>query len=143
MVLIAYFYFRLTFLRTLHNSFFLLNRQWYMYILGWFNFFLLWATHLTQCLQCHTDHRLLKPFLHWSQKSYPPTILSYYINDPLCSNLKSLVGRIFATNAKMVLTNDDQGDIADIVLDVWLFDQKSNHPNRYSWAHMSHGNISC
>ena len=31
----------------------------------------------------------------------------------------------------MVLINDDQGDIADIVLDVWLFDQKSNHPSLY------------
>ena len=31
----------------------------------------------------------------------------------------------------MVLINDDQSDIADIVLDVWLFDQKSNHPSPY------------
>ena len=38
-------------------------------------------------------------------------------------------GLFFATNAKMVLINDDQNDIADIVLDVWLFDQKSNHPS--------------
>ena len=31
----------------------------------------------------------------------------------------------------MVLINDDQNHIADIVLDVWLFDQKFNHPSKY------------
>ena len=35
-----------------------------------------------------------------------------------------LVGTIFDTYAKMVLINDDQCDIADIVLDVWLFLKK-------------------
>ena len=34
------------------------------------------------------------------------------------------MGKIFETNAKMVLINDDQCDIADIVLDVWLFKKK-------------------
>ena len=57
--------------------------------------------------------------------------LSYFINRVLWSNLKTAGGLFFATNAKMVLINDDQNHIADIVLDVWLFDQKFNHPNEY------------
>ena len=36
-------------------------------------------------------------------------------------------GEFFETNEKMVLINDDQCDIADIVLDVWLFEKKLNH----------------
>ena len=52
----------------------------------------------------------------------PPFSLKRAMRSPL-------VGTIFETYAKMVLINDDQGDIADIVLDVWLFDQKSNHPS--------------
>ena len=65
------------------------------------------------------------------RKKDPPMFLSYFIKHDLWSNLKTLGGLFFATNAKMVLINDDQGDIADIVLDVWLFDQKSNHPSTY------------
>ena len=38
-----------------------------------------------------------------------------------------LVGTIFETYAKMVLINDDQCDIADIVLDVWLKVKKLIH----------------
>ena len=41
----------------------------------------------------------------------------------------ALVGTIFETYAKMVLINDDQCDIADIVLDVWLKVKKMNHPS--------------
>ena len=52
-----------------------------------------------------------------------------YIEHGLWSNLKSLVGKIFETNAKMVLINDDQWGISDIVLDVWLFLKKINHPS--------------
>ena len=33
-------------------------------------------------------------------------------------------GEFFKTNEKMVLINDDRRDIADIVLDVWLFEKK-------------------
>ena len=65
------------------------------------------------------------------RKKHSPTFLSYYIKHDLWSNLKTLGGLFFATNAKMVLINDDQNHIADIVLDVWLFDQKSNHPSDY------------
>ena len=36
-------------------------------------------------------------------------------------------GEIFETNEKMVSINDDQCDIADIVLDVWLFEKKFDH----------------
>ena len=36
-------------------------------------------------------------------------------------------GQFFKTNEKMVLINDDQCDIADIVLDVWLFEKKFDH----------------
>ena len=36
------------------------------------------------------------------------------------------MGKIFETNAKMVLINDDQCDIADIVLDAWLKEKKWN-----------------
>ena len=53
---------------------------------------------------------------------------AYTDEDGLCSNLKSLVGKIFETNAKMVLINDDQCDIADIVLDVWLFEKNIESP---------------
>ena len=35
-----------------------------------------------------------------------------------------LAGEFFETNPKMVLINDDQWIIADIVLDVWLFEKK-------------------
>ena len=38
-----------------------------------------------------------------------------------------LAGEFFETNPKMVLINDDQCDIVDIVLDVWLFEKKFNH----------------
>ena len=31
----------------------------------------------------------------------------------------------------MILINDDQCNVADIVLDVWLFDQKLNHSSVY------------
>ena len=34
------------------------------------------------------------------------------------------------TNAKVVFINDDQCDIADNVLDVWLFLKKFNHPSK-------------
>ena len=36
-------------------------------------------------------------------------------------------GEFFETNENMVLINDDQCDIADIVLDGWLFEKKLNH----------------
>ena len=36
-------------------------------------------------------------------------------------------GEFFEINEKMVLINDDQCDIADIVLDGWLFEKKLNH----------------
>ena len=36
-------------------------------------------------------------------------------------------GEFFETNEKMVLINDDQCDIADIMLDVWLFEKKFDH----------------
>ena len=36
-------------------------------------------------------------------------------------------GEFFEINEKMVLINDDQCDIVDIVLDVWLFEKKLNH----------------
>ena len=52
-----------------------------------------------------------------------------YIKNDLCSNLKTLVHGFFATNAKMVLINDDQIDIADVVLGVWLKVKKLNHPS--------------
>ena len=39
-------------------------------------------------------------------------------------------GEFFETNEKMVLINDDQCDIADIVLDVWLFEKKFNHSSK-------------
>ena len=35
----------------------------------------------------------------------------------------SSAGEFFETNKKMVLINDDQCDIADIVLDGWLFEK--------------------
>ena len=40
-----------------------------------------------------------------------------------------LVGKIFETYAKMILINDDQCDIADILLHVWLKVKKLNHPS--------------
>ena len=40
-------------------------------------------------------------------------------------------GEFFETNEKMVLINDDQCDIADIVLDGWLFEKKLNHSSEY------------
>ena len=40
-------------------------------------------------------------------------------------------GEFFKTNEKMVLINDDRRDIADIVLDVWLFEKKFDHSNVY------------
>ena len=50
-------------------------------------------------------------------------------------NLKTLVNGHFATNAKMVLINDDQCDIANIVLGVWLKVKKLNHPSsQYDWG---------
>ena len=76
-------------------------------------------TYATQYPFCFTDHRLLKPFLHWLQNAHSPTFLSYYIKHDLCSNLKTLVNGHFATNVSMVLVNNDQCNIADIVLDVW------------------------
>ena len=36
-------------------------------------------------------------------------------------------GEFFETNEKMVLINDDRRVIADIVLDVWLFEKKFDH----------------
>ena len=65
------------------------------------------------------------------EKNIPqaPTFLSYFIKHDLWSNLKTLGDLFFATNAKMVLINDDQCGIADIVLDVWLFEKKLNHPS--------------
>ena len=41
-------------------------------------------------------------------------------------------GEFFETNDKMVLINDDQCDIADIVLDVWYKVKENNHPSTYS-----------
>ena len=45
---------------------------------GWFTrviqFFSQKATRLAQYPQCDTDHRLLKPFLHWLRKKDPPTV---------------------------------------------------------------------
>ena len=46
----------------------------------------------------------------------------------MCS---TLAGEFFETNEKMVLINDDQCDIADIVLDVWLFEKKFDHSSEY------------
>ena len=40
-----------------------------------------------------------------------------------------MVGFFFATNAKMVLINDDQWIIAHIVLDVWVTVKNLNNPN--------------
>ena len=40
-------------------------------------------------------------------------------------------GEFFETNEKMVLVNDDQCDIADIVLDGWLFEKKLNHSSAH------------
>ena len=40
-------------------------------------------------------------------------------------------GEFFETNEKMVLINDDQCDLADIMLDVWLFEKKLNHSSVY------------
>ena len=40
-------------------------------------------------------------------------------------------GEFFETNEKMFLINDDQCDIADIVLDVWLFEKKIDHSSAY------------
>ena len=54
-----------------------------------------------------------------------------YIDRVLCSNLKTLVNGFFATNAKMVLINDDQCNIADIMLGVWLKVKKLNHPSNH------------
>ena len=42
-----------------------------------------------------------------------------------------LVNGFFATNAKMILINDDQCGIADIVLDVCLKVKKFNHLSTY------------
>ena len=41
-------------------------------------------------------------------------------------------GEFFEINEKMVLINDDQCDIADIVLDGWLFEKKLNHSSAHS-----------
>ena len=77
--------------------------------------------------------------IHWSSfiktisalvsKILPTNDFKLLHRHGLCSNLKSLVCKIFETNAKMVLINDDQCDIADIVLDVWLLKKKLNHPS--------------
>ena len=40
-------------------------------------------------------------------------------------------GEFFETNEKIVLINDDQCNIADIVLDVWLFEKKLNHSSKH------------
>ena len=40
-------------------------------------------------------------------------------------------GRFFKTNEKMVLINDDRREIADILLDGWLFEKKLNHSNEH------------
>ena len=40
-------------------------------------------------------------------------------------------GEFFEINEKMVLINDDQCDIVDIVLDVWLFEKKLNHSSAH------------
>ena len=42
-----------------------------------------------------------------------------------------LAGEFFETNPRMVLINDDHCDIADIVLDVWLFEKKFNHSGEH------------
>ena len=47
----------------------------------------------------------------------------------VCCNFKSFVEVYFATNAKLVLINDDQCIIADIVLSVRFILRKFNHPN--------------
>ena len=49
----------------------------------------------------------------------------------LCSNFKPLVAFFFATNAKMVLINDDQCIISDIVLALWVSIKNLNHPSVY------------
>ena len=54
------------------------------------------------------------------------------MNRVLCSNLKTLVNGHFASYGKMVLINDDQCNIADIVLGVWLKVNKLNHPSNYT-----------
>ena len=46
-------------------------------------------------------------------------------------------GEFFEINEKMVLINDDQCDIAGIVLDGWLFEKKLNHSSlhqAWNWA---------
>ena len=43
-------------------------------------------------------------------------------------------GEFFEINEKMVLINDDQCDIADIVLDGWLFEKKLNHSNHQPFS---------
>ena len=50
-----------------------------------------------------------------------------------------LVDTIFETYAKMILVNDDQCDIADIVLDGWLFEKKLNHSSTesVSYTHLT------
>ena len=56
-------------------------------------------------------------------------IARFRLDGGTCVMRSPLVGTIFETHAKMVLTNDDQCAIADIVLDVWLFEKKFNHPS--------------
>ena len=60
-----------------------------------------------------------------------PANVERIVRVPLLSLKRAMrsisAGEVFQNNAKMVLINDDQCDIADIVLDVWLFEKKFNH----------------
>ena len=47
----------------------------------------------------------------------------------------------FATNAKMVLINDDQCGIADIVLGVWLKVKKLNYPSIHKYTDKKKSNF--
>ena len=59
------------------------------------------------------------------------------------TNFKPLVEVCFATNAKMVLINDDQCIIADIVLDVGFILKKLNRPIAHRWKDIAISYLVC
>ena len=93
---------------------------------------------------------------HWS--SFIKTIFSLVsknspadveriVHVPLLSLKRALrstsAGEFFKTNAKMVLINNYQWIITHLMLDVWLFQKKFNHPSAQQSCSLEAWNFVC